>query len=499
MRALLCSGLVLMALLLAVWVAPATAQGAPAPQQPAAPSDPYLDYLGQQPRADGLQYSCWLCSLFGDLEGIAFGARDGTGGFAVTAYTVLAAAAAGLARVVATGSLLLITAMAMVSPRSAGEYWQKLASFAFGAMIIGVLFTAPGAAALFYYGFMALQQLAIAAGVVVITVAGHLGATDVVAPTLYGGGAIPQDSYMYLWVHVEQVGFRLIRLFADSWAESWLAALSINALSWLFLAVPYVFVVSVFAAYLVQSIFYFVAVAAATPLLLVFALHPAGRGMLKSAFKFLLGAVLTIVFASVAMGFTGAIMNQHIGELEAIVRHGSSSEAINTMIEAEQERICAEWEGQVDSDGLAMSCSGSLLALEMRNRAAALAQKRVTEDPANAMLVRSASMDSGTKLVQTRVFWMTFILGFVSVLLHLAAPRLASNITGSQDTATNAAVTVAAGQFMAAKLMNVAGMGGAAGAGWAGGKAGSLLGRAQGLGQNAGSLLDRFAKRLSGE
>lgn len=38
---------------------------------------------------------------------------------------------------------------------------------------------------------------------------------------------------------VEQVGFRLIRLFADSWAESWLAALSINALSWLFLAVPH--------------------------------------------------------------------------------------------------------------------------------------------------------------------------------------------------------------------------------------------------------------------
>jgi len=53
-------------------------------------------------------------------------------------------------------------------------------------------------------------------------------------------------------------------------------------------------------------------------------------------------------------------------------------------------------------------------------------------------------------------YWYTFIVGLVSVLLHLAAPRIASNIAGVQDSATSAAMVTAAGQAGAAKAASTA-------------------------------------------
>ncbi|MBK3799681.1 hypothetical protein GAY33_10630 [Azospirillum brasilense] len=53
-------------------------------------------------------------------------------------------------------------------------------------------------------------------------------------------------------------------------------------------------------------------------------------------------------------------------------------------------------------------------------------------------------------------YWYTFIVGLVSVLLHLAAPRIASNIAGVTDSATSAAMVTAAGQAGAAKAGGMA-------------------------------------------
>ena len=164
------------------------------------------------------------------------------------------------------------------------------------------------------------------------------------------------------------------------------------------LLLPWTFVMLIFAAYVVEAIFKFLAVTALAPVWLVSAFFQRTRSFLEAAIRLYISGGLTVVFAAVAMGFTLAVTDSYIQPLFTAV------------------------------------------------------------------------MD-GKYLIMTWGYWAMLVLGFISVLLHLKAATLASNISGANDGAGPAAATVMAGKM-------TVGLAGAAAlrygglrqmAGWAGG------------------------------
>ena len=78
----------------------------------------------------------------------------------------------------------------------------------------------------------------------------------------------------------------------------------------------------------------------------------------------------------------------------------------------------------------------------------------------------------------TWAYWGMLLLGFISVLLHLKAATLASNISGANDGAGPAAATIVGAKLAVAATAATAfrAAGGPASAGFIGGKVGNLTG-----------------------
>lgn len=150
------------------------------------------------------------------------------------------------------------------------------------------------------------------------------------------------------------------------------------------LAIPYLFVLGIFLAFMLEGMFKLLAVTAIAPLVIVAAAFKNTQGFAVSAFRVVLNGVLTVIFAAVAMGFTIAIM-----------RNYSMVEGI-----------------PLDPSGNFTSSIGDITAADPRAKG---------------------------------IFWPLFILGFISVLLHLKAATLASNISGASDGPGAAAAVVGAG------------------------------------------------------
>jgi hypothetical protein len=74
------------------------------------------------------------------------------------------------------------------------------------------------------------------------------------------------------------------------------------------LAVPYVFVWGIFLAFVIEGVFKLLAVTAVAPLLIAAAAFKPSRGFAIAGFRIVLGGVLTVIFAAVAMGFTLSVM-----------------------------------------------------------------------------------------------------------------------------------------------------------------------------------------------
>ncbi|MDE0384228.1 MAG: hypothetical protein OXI22_10110, partial [Defluviicoccus sp.] len=90
----------------------------------------------------------------------------------------------------------------------------------------------------------------------------------------------------------------------------------------LVLIFPFVFVMLLFAAYIVEGIFKFLAVTALAPVWLVCAFLPKTRGFTEAAIRLYPSGGLTIVFAATAMGFTLATSHSFTeGLIDATEKH----------------------------------------------------------------------------------------------------------------------------------------------------------------------------------
>jgi hypothetical protein len=174
---------------------------------------------------------------------------------------------------------------------------------------------------------------------------------------------------------VEERIFNVLKIVALLWKDGGLTNIGMIFAA-VILSLPYLFVWGIFMAFVLEGVFKLLAITSVAPLLIVAAAFPPTRGFATSGMRIVLGGVLTVIFAAVAMGFTLSVLDTFINKLPMT--------------------------------------GGSF-----------------TGDTA--------------KWVQSKEYWAAIILGFVSVLFHLKAATLASNISGASDGPGAAAAVVAGG------------------------------------------------------
>jgi hypothetical protein len=113
---------------------------------------------------------------------------------------------------------------------------------------------------------------------------------------------------------VETRILNVLGLCVTIWNDGGLTALAL-IIAALVLSLPYLFVWGIFMAFVLEGVFKLLAITAVAPLLIVAAAFPATRGFAISGMRVVLGGVLTVVFAAVAMGFTLSVLDTFMNTL----------------------------------------------------------------------------------------------------------------------------------------------------------------------------------------
>lgn len=422
-------------------------------------------FLSSAAIAQTTTYECDFCSLFDTLTLIGLGdmsqSASTRSGLAATVYRATYQSALQFAGVAALIASIMVMAKTLLSPEGVGELAVKFATIMVALGVMLVLYSAAGMDALFQAIFDPVQKFPTGVGAWMINASIDKGLLQPVTVT-YDGRAIPEGTYAYLWAHVEQVVFRIVYVAAERTESGLFGPLTLTNIQWGLLAVPYVFVAGIFGAFLIQAMFYTVAIATVAPFLFLGLCWSSTRQMVWASLRFLAGAVMTVIFASAAMAFTGFALSQGLDNLEAWLDVGNAMQQIQQKAEAIRLASCSMTGAEMGGGGCTLT---EAQAMEL-----AKAQ--------NPQLARAVESDGGNILTFSKEYWFTFLLGFISALIHLAAPRIASNISGAQDSATSAATVVAAGQMVGAKAISA----GARAGQWPLGALGSGAGRAAHLG-----------------
>lgn len=373
--------------------------------------------ISPSPPGSGTPYLCLLCKTFTDFESTAQSFRE-------TSYTILAKPALSLAQAVMLAWILAFTGGLFLKPKEGAEAVTRLlVQFAWFALVTGLL-GAPDWVFANVVGLMEKTAVGVAGFIfdtmrATFAVAGGKNAWNTISTNQTLGNGV----YAYLWGHVEATLYTIVNMLVWQFEKSLQSAgffaihdLVMALIVMLILGLPLTFVLGIFAAYLFQTMFYYMAISAVAPALIAGMLFRWSRGYVWAALKFLLGGALTLVFAAVAMSFTGAVI--YLG-------------------------LQGMWD-QTGSNGATLVSDALIQAANATNG---------QTDVANPLAATNFATSVFSPLSSS--FWITALMCWVSVLLHLAAPKIASNISGSNDSATSAAMVVAAGQMavgMAGKM-----------------------------------------------
>jgi len=113
---------------------------------------------------------------------------------------------------------------------------------------------------------------------------------------------------------VETQIVRVLAITRVIWSDAGLTGIGLIFAA-LVLAIPFVFVWGIFLAFVLEGVFKLLAITAIAPLLIAAAAFQSTRGFAISGARIVLGGVLTVVFAAVAMGFTLTVLDQFLSKI----------------------------------------------------------------------------------------------------------------------------------------------------------------------------------------
>lgn len=253
---------------------------------------------------------------------------------------------------------------------------------------------------------------------------------DIVGGLGSGGGGNPSNPYSLLAGRVEKQVVLILQMVADLITAS--SVFSINMLDRLvggvLIALPYLFVWGLFVAFMLEAMFKFVAAGIIAPLALPAVLFEITRSFSWATLRVLVGAFLTIIFAAGAMGFTMGVVDEHAQPLIQRINAPRYEEMA-------RQRYVAECQGSFNPrTGSPGGPSGGSDACNAAWQA--YREARETTDQVNGQLV-----------LWSPEFFFLFVIGLASILLHIQAKSLASNISGANDGAGPAAAVVGGGKM----------------------------------------------------
>lgn len=234
------------------------------------------------------------------------------------------------------------------------------------------------------------------------------------------------NGYSMLGGLVESQIYAVVKLVGQLIASaSWLGGTIVErAIGGLLILLPYLFVWGIFVAFMLEAMFKFVAAGIISPWALPAVLLEPTRSFSWATLRILVGAFLTLVFAAGALSFTIAVTDKH----GASIAYRINVQGAITEIDERYRNECKE-----------MSADGSRATGGMR------VDGRCGEMLRQKAELQDTQADLGWFLF-SREFSMMFVIGFASILLHIQAKSLASNISGANDGAGPAAAVVAAGK-----------------------------------------------------
>ncbi len=359
-----------------------------------------------------------LVELLAQLQAV----RDG---FGKVAYTELGKSLRGIFAVLSVIFILITFGKALIFPDSGREALAKVIGRIPLIMIVSFLLGKTGLVIYEEYVIDVIEGLGLHVGSLFIAI-GH------VLPQLVGHAALtppPEPpsgmSYAYL-AHIMATSMAdVLDIAFLMMTASVREALMGGAFAGLILLLPYSFVIGIFIGFLVEAMFKILAMWVISPLLLCLTLFDATKGFWVASLRVLMSAGLTVAFVSAAMGLT-------LGVVET-----NRARIVCDVVGQEHAKCVALLQGKPTTGGLSEADT-----------------KRVREEG-----------NTGLKAGSSAYFY-TLILGLVSVLLHLKAAALASNISGAQDSAGAAAAVTMAGQGALGILSRGAMKLATAGTGW---------------------------------
>jgi hypothetical protein len=266
-------------------------------------------------------------------------------------------------------------------------------------------------------------------------------AMDTQGATILVGGQTIVNGYAVLAGLIEQQMLDVLMMMKDIASRSSSTILSPGAVTRVVMCVvgmlPFLFVLGIFAAFMAEAMFKYVAMATATPILI--ALFPVKffRPFSTAGIRILIGAFFTLVFAAGAMGFTMVAIANFKDDIETTLIASR-----NSGIESLAYRVWCD-------PGFAFAPPRKALGgLTYYNQdSPGMAEQKLNAEECN----EAAHLASeGDWIVLSPPYLMLIVVGFLSVLLHLSAKTLASNISGANDGPGPAAAVVMGAKMAAA-------------------------------------------------
>ena len=293
----------------------------------------------------------------------------------------------------------------------------------------------------------AIEQSSLQAGALIVSKTnGHVQALTEGSNHYPKNGVNTENGYATLACQIEYQGFKVSQIMINiaQGDGSFGVGMILRGFLCIIAMLPFLFVIGIFAAFMVEAMFKYVAITILAPLLVgLYWLKPA-RAVSSASLRVLLGAWLTIILASGAMGFTLQGIDKFSKKMDDLL---AGAQTLSNHYSAKRYyHYCLNLERYRNPDYNALSMSGtSTVYLPID------ANDPDLQPPLSSQACEEQErlVKLGSWVVLDPNFLIMPVIGLISILLHMQSKSLASNLSGANDGAGPAAAVVMGAKMLA--------------------------------------------------
>tara|TARA_R110002012_G_scaffold137042_3_gene291490 strand:- start:19996 stop:21648 length:1653 start_codon:yes stop_codon:yes gene_type:complete len=290
----------------------------------------------------------------------------------------------------------------------------------------------------------AIEQSSLQAGALIVSKTnGHVQALTESSNHYPKNGVNTENGYATLACQIEYQGFKVSQIMINIAQGD--GGFGVGTILRGFLCIiamlPFVFVIGVFAAFMVEAMFKYVAITILAPLLVgLYWLKPA-RAVSSASLRVLLGAWLTIILASGAMGFTLQGIDKFSKNMDDLL---AGVQQLSDPYNAKRYyHYCKGMPSYPNPDSSMFNSEAPWINIDSSDPD--------LQPPLKEAVCKEQErlVNLGSWIVLDPNFLIMPVIGLISILLHMQSKSLASNLSGANDGAGPAAAVVMGAKMLA--------------------------------------------------